>query len=246
MPPFLRRLFGALLLCNLPVQVWATPDLWGEAVNILIMAANLFPEPLDTNQAGSVDAGGYPAGSMDVQLAGSMTDQAMQHFMQRTLADSIDIPAPPLHESIPPDATEGFVQCTCYVMAPQHQAETLSLAMHTPFRMETLLREAKEALRSLHLRFADRVIPTFPQLGVDFASLLVVPAWITAGSMQVVVFDFRALDGPVYASLLGKRFRTVIVPAKRDGTGSRLGRLIRVDNTRLCSPSRSFFPCLVG
>ena len=56
-----------------------------------------------------------------------------------------------------------------------------------PLQSTAYVPEVKAALRTLEQRFAYHVIPTVPQLGVDFASFVAVPAWITAAGKQVIV-----------------------------------------------------------
>ena len=44
-------------------------------------------------------------------------------------------------------------------------------------------------------------IPTHPQLGCAFASVILVPSWVRGSLRQAIVFDFSQTGGPVYASL---------------------------------------------
>ncbi|CAE7670693.1 unnamed protein product [Symbiodinium microadriaticum] len=45
-------------------------------------------------------------------------------------------------------------------------------------------------------------IPTTPQLGRRFASVVMVPTWVLSSLRRVIVFDFSQIGGPVYASLI--------------------------------------------
>ena len=78
--------------------------------------------------------------------------------------------------------------------------------LHAPFDLATFNSAARDALLHLRLPFCFVIAPTFPQLGPDFASIVLAPKWLPQAGRQLVVFDFRAIDdGPVYARLTHDR-----------------------------------------
>ncbi|CAE7217225.1 RASAL1 [Symbiodinium sp. CCMP2592] len=89
----------------------------------------------------------------------------------------------------------------CLVLAPRHQSEVLHLTLRPPFDLATFFNAVRDRLHKLRLPFCTVTAPTVPQLGPDFASIVVAPKWIPQVSKQVVVYDFRALGGPVYADI---------------------------------------------
>ncbi|CAE7816687.1 unnamed protein product [Symbiodinium necroappetens] len=180
----------------LPVQVWAAPKQWGEAVDILIAAAVLFPEPLHVEpQAPDLMS------DTDFAIRQSMIESRQASILDTSLHNAEDLPVPPLND--PEEDVEvapAFTTGVFYVLAPHYQSEIVQMHLPSPCDLQTILNEARRGLNALKMRFSFRVLPTFPQLGSDYASLLVVPVWLDVTSMQVIVWDFRALGGPVYAA----------------------------------------------
>ncbi|OLP81664.1 hypothetical protein AK812_SmicGene37771 [Symbiodinium microadriaticum] len=184
------------------------PKPWGEAVDIILTAVRLFPEPLPAYAAN-------PWGSEDACLsripANAFVSSGLLEHSERDAAallaleesEGLPVPAP---DDVDAREIEGTnVQAYCYVMSPGYHAEVISLPLHVPTTVDGICAEVKAALRTLEQRFAYHVIPTVPQLGVDFASFVAVPAWITAAGKQVIVFDLHDVGGPVYSSVVWAR-----------------------------------------
>ena len=185
-----------LLTCfSLPVQVWAAPKPWSEAVNVLIAAARIMPEPLSAPSPARSDPH-----DLDLQLRISIADNACSHILNASLDNSEDLPVPPLNDDESVEDAGSFVTGIFYVLAPHYQSEIVQMVLRMPSDLQSILTQARRGLNSLRMRFSFKVVPTFPQLGPDYASVLVVPVWLEATSMQVVVWDFRGLGGPVYAA----------------------------------------------
>ena len=85
----------------------------------------------------------------------------------------------------------------------QYQAEVLRLTLRRFFNLATFnnFNAVRDALSRLRLPYCFIIAPPAPQLGPDFASVVLVPKWLPQAGRQVIVYDFRALDGPVYARL---------------------------------------------
>ncbi|CAE7935509.1 rsmH, partial [Symbiodinium necroappetens] len=190
--------------------MWAVPQPWGEAVDILIAAARAFPEPLPAEDNGRRFSSHSLAAQLEPGAAGSPPasvsappdlESPARSMLAPVVMDAPGLPVPaPDHVS---DETEEeeLVDGAVLVMAPQFQAaEILHLALSFPLAMDAFLNQAREALTALRLRFSTVVVPVFPQLGPDYATVLILPSWLTAAGMQVVVYDFRPLSGPVYSA----------------------------------------------
>ena len=118
-----RWLLWPSLFMSLPVQVWATPELWGEAVNILIAAARLYPEPMDMLTCAAPVVPSSTATSFlealeeDFELACSLQRHTQLQILETPLHNNEFLPAPPVVAPQHPD--DGvFIQAYCYVMAP--------------------------------------------------------------------------------------------------------------------------------
>ena len=203
-----RWMLSWLVLPSLPLQVWAMPQPWGEAVDIILAAVRLFPEPLQVSTTPSRGSGACISAQTVADswistglLAHSERDAAALLPLQD--AEHLPIPPPDLGTG---QATEGInVQAYCYVMSPGFHAEIVSLPLHMPCTVEGICAEIKAALHALELRFAFHVLPTIPQLGPDFASFVATPAWAQDAGKQVIVYDFQDLGGPVYSSIVWTR-----------------------------------------
>ena len=139
---------------------------------------------------------------MQEDLRSSMLQQSLNHDLARPLENADELPVPPLH-NVPEvgQPTAPFFQGVCYAMAPQYQAEVLWLTLRAPLDLAAFNHAVREALRSLRLPFCYVIAPTVPQLGPDFASIVLVPKWLPQVGRQLIVHDFRPLGGPVYASI---------------------------------------------
>ena len=109
-------------------------------------------------------------------LRSSLLQQSLNHDLTRPLENADDLPVPPLH-NIPEvgQPTAPSFQGVCYAMAPQYQAEVLWLTLRPPLDLAAFNHAVREALRSLRLPFCYVIAPTVPQLGPDFASIVLVP-----------------------------------------------------------------------
>ena len=141
------------------------------------------------------------------ELRESMLQQAIRHDLGQPLTDAADLPVPPLHptpgaDNVPAPAFEGV----CYAMAPQYQAEVLRLTLCPPFDLATFNSAVRDALRHLRLPFCYVIVPTFPQLSVDFASVVLVPKWLPQAGQQVVILtsELSMMDLCMHASPLNR------------------------------------------
>ena len=196
--------FWSSFLLGLPAQVWAAPSSLHELVSGAQHSAEFFPEHLN-----NAAQGGACTEQRRVQddLRESLLHHAISHDLGRPLADTDELPVPPLHP--PPEvgsAHEPTVEGFCFALAPQYQAEVLKLTLRPPLDLATFISAARDAVLHLRLPFCCVIAPTFPQLGPDFASIVLAPKWLPQAGRQLVVFDFRAIDdGPVYARLTHNR-----------------------------------------
>ena len=199
LPPSLCWSAWLLAFLSCPVQVWAAPKPWGEAVDIILETVRLFPDPMpdDRQSAGSnVPFWARP---------GFQPECISEPPTEARVLDHPDIPVPPHAEELPDDSDRSFVQAYCFVMSPRYQAEVVPLQLGIPTDMQTFSTQVRRSLNSLRLRFVSEIIPTVPQLSSEFASVLVVPKWLNASNRQVIVFDLRACGGPVYPDYVHDR-----------------------------------------
>ena len=98
--------------------------------------------------------------------------------------------------------SHGLASRAFYVLAPLCCAAWVTVELALP----CTLRQAAEALhRQVALwAFTGAVdlLPCFPQINRDDGSVVVVPTWVDGAGKSVVVFDMRAVTGPVYASII--------------------------------------------
>ena len=86
------------------------------------------------------------------------------------------------------------------VLCPWHQSELVQLVFRIPgTTVPEALHEIERGLSSLRLAFARRVVPTTPQLFEGSASVVLGGNWHEDYGDAVLVLDFRAFAGPVYA-----------------------------------------------
>ena len=194
--PHLRIWFWCCLLPSAPIQVWAAPPSLREDVSAIGRLAASLPERL-----------GPPVPLVDrttiqEDLRTSMLQQSLNHDLARPLENADELPVPPLR-NVPEvgQPTAPFFQGVCYAMAPQYQAEVLWLTLRAPLDLAAFNHAVREALRSLRLPFCYVIAPTVPQLGPDFASIVLVPKWLPQAGRQLIVHDFRPVGGPVYAGI---------------------------------------------
>ena len=86
------------------------------------------------------------------------------------------------------------------VLCPYHQSTTITLNIPRPCDVEMVCNMAKGSLGTLQLEFARDVLPTVPQVDRLFGSLVVAPGWLRAADMEIVVWDFRPVGGPLYSA----------------------------------------------
>ena len=213
---------GLFFAPTLPLQVWAMPQPWGEAVEIILAATRLFPEPLPLPVSSgdrTLDNCGSTSQTDRVVSFGLLAHSERDAATLLPVYEADDIPVPPPAERETATTEGHIVQAYCFVMAPSYHAEILSLPLHLPITVDGICAEVKAALRTLELRFAFQVVPTLPQIGVDFASFVAIPTWVQAAGKQVVVFDFHDVGGPVYASIVHSRMNhwDCEVEARRHG-----------------------------
>ena len=206
----LLRLFFCL---TVPTQVWAAPKPWGEAVEIILTATRLMPEPFpgDSTAAPAHSPGDEGNIATPQSIAREQAENCNVPFWARPgfigppVMNAPDLPVPPLNETLHRDVPDEFVHCHCFVMALHFQAEVLSINVRLPASVDSFCNQARSALSALRLRYAPSVVPTFPQIDNGFASLVVVPLWLAAAGKQIVVFDLRPLGGAVYPVIFGER-----------------------------------------
>ena len=89
-------------------------------------------------------------------------------------------------------------------MAPHFHAEILSLSVRMPTTADSFCNQVRAALSALRLRYAPRVVPTFPQIDNGFASLVVTSPWLPAAGKQAVVIDLRVRWSSLLCDHVGK------------------------------------------
>ena len=202
MPPrpglfsLLRMWVWYYLFPCMPLQVWAAPASLREDIGANGRLDDSLPEHL-----GSTASLGAQTTLQD-ELHISMLQQSLHHDLTRPLENADALPVPPLHNV--PEAgqpTASPLRGVCYAIAPQYQAEVLWLTLSLPLDLAAFNHAVREALRSLRLPFCYIIAPTVPQLGPDFASVVLAPKWLPQAGRQLIVHDFRPLGGPVYASI---------------------------------------------
>eukprot|EP00439_Symbiodinium_sp_Y106_P036280 s4840_g4.t1 len=86
------------------------------------------------------------------------------------------------------------------VLCPYHQSTAVTLNIPRPCDVEMVCNLAKGSLGTLQLEFARDVLPTVPQVDRLFGSLVVAPGWLRAADVEIVVWDFRPVGGPLYSA----------------------------------------------
>ena len=191
------RWFSPWCLCllNTPTCIWAAPKPWGEAVDILITAALLAPEPLPGSATPRDASIPQPEDGIYV-LSGPLTDGTSPLTQQ--LMDCADI----LPEPEARVAHTSEVVATCMVLKPHYHTETLRFRIRLPCPVEAFLQASTRAIRNVPTGYSQTLVPVVPQLAPDHGALVMVPTWVSSASRCVVVYDMRALEGPVYADIV--------------------------------------------
>ena len=199
--PF-RLLASLLLLPSLPCCVWAAPKPFGEALEIVLAAARLAPEPLSVTGTPTATATFQADVSSIVQgeLAESTAEARGQQAQVTPLLDAPHLAAPRPDAVMPNAPARRDVTITCFVLSPYYQSETVVLNLPYPFALSTLCTTVKDSLVALRPKFTHILHPTHPQIGRDFASFVLAPKWMSVTSMTIVIFDMRALNGPIYSA----------------------------------------------
>ncbi|CAE7253055.1 unnamed protein product [Symbiodinium sp. CCMP2592] len=161
------------LYLNLPVCLWAAPT--GGAP---------LPGPASLEVTGAVDALSPAAatpGPEDPSVAVAGAGDASPSDGPVASA-----PSPVVH---------------CLVFAEGFRTEHAILEGDPPGTVDQLLAQVASRSARLQQLAPAEVLPTSPQLGVGYASLVLVPTWIPVASKCVVVLDMSLLHGPTYAKI---------------------------------------------
>ena len=189
-----------------PTQVWAAPKPWGEAVNIILEAVRLFPEPLPENTPViSSQAPFWSRPGFEPERYADNLDASGCFGGDVPLLEHPAIPVPPHAAELPAGADRRFVQAYCYAMSPKYQAEVIPFQVGIPTDVGAFCESVRHYLRSLRLRFVSDIVPTVPQLNSAFASVVIAPCWLHSAGRQIIVFDLRACGGPVYSEYVWDR-----------------------------------------
>ena len=167
---------------SLPFCVWGRPpDEWSFAVYEAHRVAQLQPDSL------------HPT-----------TDPPNRVGLHAPEEAALPSDSDPLHEAWEPRtdhvARQGFITGFFEVLCPMHHSEYVQLILRVPgISPAEALEEIRLSLFSLRLTYARTVIPTVPQLYDGFASVVLCGSWHDAFGDVVVLMDFRAFGGRVYA-----------------------------------------------
>ena len=193
-----RLLLFTLGFANMPFCARAAPSVvWGECIAEIDRFAQGLPEPLPPQEFITPD----PADPVALIPCGS---------------SQVPVPEPQPPEVWPdfravPDYMEVF-QCFFDVLCPMYQSEILTLGLRVPgMTVPEVLSEVSRALGTLRLTYSKVVVPVFPQLHPGHASVVMCGSWHENYGDAVVIFDFRALGGHVFAKhvCLRESFATV-------------------------------------
>ena len=229
--------FLACLSC--PTQVWAAPKPWGEAVNIILEAVRLFPEPLPASTpVTSSQAPFWSRPDFEPERYADNFDASGDSGGDVPLLEQPASPVPPHAAELPADVDRRFVQAYCYAMSPKFQAEVIPFQVGIPTDVGAFCESVRHYLRSLRLRFVSDIVPTVPQLDSAFASVVIAPCWIHNAGRQIIVFDLRACGGPVYSDYVWDRvsYGECAAVARRHGI-EECAIYAQGHTTRLCQGS---------
>ena len=205
-PAFWQKCALALLVYHLPVCIWAAPpgvsDLDTLAEDLASLVPDAWPATEGLSTAGAVassgDAGGETRSLADIEADMRHAARFQDYVLRAPLLDAPHRPAP-LPPEARPQAAPTSAPGIFHVMAPHYQPTAIVLELPRPCTVGMVTDMARGSLGHLQLEFAQDVIPTVPQVGELYGALLVVPSWLQAADMEAVVWDFRALDGPMYS-----------------------------------------------
>ena len=205
-PAFWQKCALALLVYHFPTCTWAAPPGVSELDTLVEDFASLVPDAWPTAEGLSAaevvaspgDAGGEARSLADIEADMHHAARFQDFVLRAPLLDAPHRPAP-----LPPEARPQVAPTSApgifHVMAPHYQPTAIVLELPRPCTVGTVIDMARGSLGHLQLEFAGEIIPTVPQVGELYGALLAVPSWLQAADMEAVVWDFRALDGPMYS-----------------------------------------------
>ena len=88
------------------------------------------------------------------------------------------------------------------VMCPMHRAECIEIALDLPVAVDSALARVAQKLTALDLDFASTIVPVQPQPVSGYATLVLTGDWLEAEGNTVVIYDLRAMGGPMFAQHL--------------------------------------------
>ena len=230
-----------------PSQVWATPSLWGEAVDILTRAALLLPEPLPGAAPPYLaEAPGNTADLVsDFDRRASLLRQEQLCAISRALENHDDIPVPPIDDNTAALLNSHEVEGVGFVRSPGHQSEVVYFTIRIPLPLYELITGIRDATTALKLRFTHIPLPVFPQLGPDYASVVIAPSgFLVQGCRWLSMISAAWADQS-----------TLPFPGKRSHTGTACAKLGDISIPagasmplvcNLCLQTPYFWLCLLG
>ena len=253
--PSCRGWLRSLCFASIPLQVWAAPKPWGEAVEIILTATRRFPDPLPPAESSSAEHpfgenDGSPPEELDADIgraeASNVPFWARPGFTGPPVMNHPDLPVPPLDETPEVEDPDEFAQCYCFVMAPHFHAEILSVAVRFPTTVDSFCNQVRSALTALKLRYLPQVVPTFPQIDNGYASLVVTAPWLAAAGKQIVVIDLRPLGGAVYSVIMWERVHYFDCLQEASRNGYHTWSVFVQGNTQPLAPGESFLAVAGG
>ncbi|CAE6922405.1 unnamed protein product [Symbiodinium sp. CCMP2456] len=95
-----------------------------------------------------------------------------------------------------------ITDCTFQIHIPRYRSITVKHRLRLPCMEQHVLEELVTASSDRLPPFFDRLVPTQPQLGRDFGSLLLLPTWHKLTGRCTVLFDLHHLGGPIFAQVV--------------------------------------------
>ena len=184
-----------LTLLLLPQCIWAAPTGWSEAVEILIAAALLYPDPMTAIAAAPAGSASGDRLQEHIELCESVAASECRHILTTPLYNAEHIPAPRFEAGgrLPEERPE--VTAVFRVFAPHYHHEDVTINMRMPCPYSSVLSVVQSSLQALNSEFGQFATPALPQLAPDYGAFVLVPSWVSTSGMQVVLFDFSALGG---------------------------------------------------
>ncbi|CAE7296601.1 unnamed protein product [Symbiodinium sp. CCMP2592] len=102
-------------------------------------------------------------------------------------------------------SSSGEPSLHCVVFAADFVTEHHDVTMPIASGVEHALQAVSACSIRLQELAPASLIPTTPQLGSGYASFLLIPKWLGASFRRIVIMDFSALNGPVYARFVHDR-----------------------------------------